>query len=106
MSSTDDSKGSTARVRPSLFLERQSYRRRRLADAARLLPFLGAALLALPLLWPDSGDGAEGLPLSSAMFYIFSCWGALIVISLIFGFAARRMAAREHAEAEAEPWQR
>ncbi|EEE37241.1 hypothetical protein RKLH11_1077 [Rhodobacteraceae bacterium KLH11] len=89
-----------------LFLERQSYRRRRLVDAARLLPFLGAGLLALPLLWPDETDGAEALPLSSAMFYIFACWGLLILISLVFGFAARRMAAREKAEPETEPWQR
>lgn len=93
-------------ARPSLFLERQSYRRRRLADAARLLPFLGAAMLSLPLLWPDRSDGAGALSLSSAMFYIFACWGVLILISLIFGFAARRMVARENAEPEAEPWQR
>ncbi|KIC42011.1 hypothetical protein RA27_00960 [Ruegeria sp. ANG-R] len=106
MSSPGDGKGRPAPVRPSLFLERQSYRRRRLADAARLLPFLGAAMLALPLLWPDESEAAEALPLSSAMFYIFACWGVLILISVVFGIAARRMAAREDAEPEAEPWQR
>ncbi|WP_371808712.1 hypothetical protein [Ruegeria sp. HKCCD4884] len=31
------------------------------------------------------------MPLSSAIFYVFICWGALIVIGLIFGFAARRI---------------
>ncbi len=106
MSSSDEGEDPGGPVRPSLFLERQSYRRRRLADAARLLPFLGAALLALPLLWPDSDGETDALSLSSAMFYIFACWGVLILISLIFGFAARRMAAREKAESGAEPWQR
>ncbi len=93
------------KVRPSLFLERQSYRRRRLADAARLLPFLGAAMLALPLLWPDDSSGPEAVSLSTAMFYIFACWGVLILISVIFGIAARRMTARDTAETEAETWQ-
>ncbi|WP_170790446.1 hypothetical protein [Ruegeria lacuscaerulensis] len=92
-------------VRPSLFLERQSYRRRRLMDAARLLPILGAALIAIPLLWPES-EGDNGVPLSSAMFYIFICWGLLIGVSLIFGFAARRSASRDDAESDADKWQR
>ncbi|NOD62703.1 MULTISPECIES: hypothetical protein [unclassified Ruegeria] len=78
-------------ARSSVFLERQSYRRRRLTDAARLLPFLGALLFALPLLWPDRSSGDVAVPLSSAIFYVFVCWGALIVIGLIFGFAARRI---------------
>ncbi len=91
--------------RPSLFLERQSYRRRRLTDAARLLPFLGAALLALPLLWPDDSGGTGAVPLSAAIYYIFACWAVLIVISVVFGFAARRLAAREKDEAEADTWQ-
>ncbi len=105
MSSVGDGKDRPSPVRPSLFLERQSYRRRRLADAARLLPFLGAAMLALPLLWPDDSAGAEALSLSTAMFYIFACWGVLILISVIFGFVAKRMTARETAEPEAETWQ-
>ena len=106
MNSPDDGKGRPSLARPSLFLERQGYRRRRLADAARLLPFLGAALLALPLLWPDESESAEALSLSSAMFYIFACWGILILISVVFGIAARRMAARENAEPGAESWRR
>ena len=80
-------------ARPSLFLERQSYRRRRLADSARLLPFLGGALLVLPLLWPDTEPETGGVPLSSAIFYIFACWIGLILVSLIFGFVARRTGA-------------
>ena len=92
-------------TRPSLFLERQSYRRRRLTDAARLLPFLGAALLVLPLLWPDGQGSQDSVPLSSAIFYIFTCWAVMIVASLVFGFAARRIAARDDSEAESDQWQ-
>ncbi|WP_170332580.1 hypothetical protein [Ruegeria arenilitoris] len=104
MSSDEDRKPSG--VRPSLFLERQSYRRRRLSDAARLLPFLGAALLAIPLLWPDGQGAQEGVSLSSAIFYIFTCWVAMIGASLVFGFAARRMRAHEDSEPETDRWQR
>ena len=47
--------------RTSVFLERETYRRRRIMDAARLLPLLGVALFALPLLWPKPGDpGGDG----------------------------------------------
>ncbi|NOD92908.1 hypothetical protein GS636_08950 [Ruegeria sp. HKCCD4884] len=89
--SGESNKNQPPGARPSVFLERQSYRRRRLTDAARLLPFLGALLFALPLLWPDRSNGDAAVPLSSAIFYVFICWGALIVIGLIFGFAARRI---------------
>ncbi|WP_420586527.1 hypothetical protein [Ruegeria sp.] len=100
MSSGEDRQPSG--VRPSVFLERQSYRRRRLSDAARLLPFLGAALLAIPLLWKDN----PGVPLSSAIFYIFACWVGLIVASLVFGFAARRMTTQDESESETDQWPR
>lgn len=93
-------------ARPSLFLERQSYRRRRLTDAARLLPFLGAALLAVPLLWPDDPSRQQAVPLSSAMFYIFACWVGLIVASLVFGFAARRMSAQDESKPGSDQWPR
>lgn len=104
MTSEEDRKPSG--VRPSLFLERQSYRRRRLADAARLLPFLGAALMVIPLLWPDDQGAQDGLPLSSAIFYIFTCWAAMIAVSLVFGFAARRLSSSDVSETETDQWQR
>lgn len=88
--------------RSSLFLGRQSYRRRRLADAARLLPFLGAALLVLPLLWPDQSAGDDAVPLSSAMLYIFVCWGVLIAIGLIFGLIARGLGVRDDIGADTD----
>ncbi|MXQ06764.1 hypothetical protein GQ651_02780 [Alphaproteobacteria bacterium GH1-50] len=57
-----------------LFLARQSYRRRRLGDAARVLPILGAVLLLLPILWADTARTSGGL------VYIFATWAILIVI--------------------------
>lgn len=74
---------------PPVFLERQSYRRRRLLDAARLLPLMGAALFAVPLLW-ERGEGAEApVPTSSAILYIFSVWAGLVVVNAAFGRFAR-----------------
>ncbi|WP_171100209.1 hypothetical protein [Ruegeria sp. HKCCD7255] len=102
MSLSEDGTARRSAARPPLFLERQSYRRRRLMDAARLLPFFGAALLVIPLLWPDQSDGADAVPLSSAMFYIFACWGLLILIGLVFGVAARRLSKGEGRASEGE----
>lgn len=73
---------------PPVFLERQSYRRRRLMDAARLLPVLGAALFAVPLLWPTEGENA--VRMSAAITYVFSVWAVLILVSVGFGVAARQ----------------
>ena len=60
-----------------VFLERRSYRRRRLVDAARLVPMMGAALWLVPLLWPD------GAMSSTAMLYVFGVWAALIVLTVL-----------------------
>jgi hypothetical protein len=57
-----------------LFLARRTYRRRRLMDALRLLPWLGAFLFGLPLLWRDPTT-AHGL------IYLFAAWALLIVLS-------------------------
>ena len=79
------------------FVERRTYRRRRLMDAARLLPILGALMLAVPLLWPNPdpypAPGSHGgMPLSSAIAYIFMVWGGLICASFLFGLAVQRWA--------------
>lgn len=72
-----------------LFLERQSYRRRRLADAARLVPLLGFVLLMLPGLWTTTAD---------ALIYIFTVWALLIVtIGLLSRHLARGAEAEETA---------
>lgn len=60
-----------------LFVERQTYRRRRLVDAARALPVLGGLLWLLPLLWsvPEQPTSA-----STGLIYVFSVWLGLPVI--------------------------
>ena len=57
-----------------LFLARQSYRRRRFGDAARILPAFGLVLLMLPVLWSSEAGTRGGL------IYIFSVWAILIAI--------------------------
>ncbi|MGV6802723.1 MAG: hypothetical protein ACWA49_00855 [Ruegeria sp.] len=91
-----------AGTRPSVFLERQSYRRRRLADAARLLPFVGAALILIPVLWPNADSEGNGVPLSSAILYIFACWAVLILVSFLFGFAARGISSPDDPRSESD----
>lgn len=73
--------------RQPLFLARHSYRQRRLADAARLLPILGAILMAIPLLWPQR-DAPDTPATSIAMIYVFGVWLALIVAAALL---ARRL---------------
>lgn len=74
---------SRERARAPLFLEREGYRRRRRADAARLLPVLGVFLLMLPLF---PGPGAFGT--AAALVWLFCVWAVLIAIALLL---ARRM---------------
>lgn len=69
-----------AKSRPSLFLERQGYRQRRVRDAARLMPFLGAILWGVPVLW--ASPGPYGISTSRAMLYIFGVWVVLAVASM------------------------
>ncbi len=64
----------------SVFLERQTYRRRRLMDAARMLPIVGILLWALPLLWRQEPETA--VTTSGAMRYIFGIWVLLVALSL------------------------
>ena len=71
-------------VRPPVFLERRSYRRRRMMDAARVLPILGAVLFMLPMLWhhPDAQGTATGsVRTSYAYVYLFALWAGLILLS-------------------------
>ena len=66
----------------ALFLEEQTYRKNRLADAARLLPFLGAALLLLPdviLADPENAEGAT----APWLIYFFSAWLCLIGLAFV-----------------------
>ena len=73
-----------SRKRSPLFLERRSYRLRRVMDAAKLMPFLGAALWGVPVLWPEGGENAVST--SRAIFYLFLVWAALVAVSLVLTF--------------------
>lgn len=68
----------------TVFLERQTYRRRRLMDGARLLPIAGVLLWALPLLWGHGEPGSQdaAITTSGAMRYIFGIWLLLVALSL------------------------
>ncbi|AXI47074.1 hypothetical protein C1J03_14240 [Sulfitobacter sp. SK012] len=76
-----------------VFLERKTYRRRRLMDAVRFLPFVGAALWLLPVLWPKTegpiADAAEATPMSSALSYIFAVWLIMNVVALTLWWRTR-----------------
>lgn len=75
------------RPKPPVFLERQSYRRRRVVDAARVLPFFGLLLWLLPLLWEKHGFGAT--PSSVAIVYLFGVWAVLVVGAALVAWALR-----------------
>ena len=64
-----------------LFLERRGYRMRRMMDAVRFLPLLGVCLWMVPLLWPvgSEAEPTEQISMSSALWYIFAVWIAMIV---------------------------
>ena len=69
---------------PSAFLERRSYRRRRMMDAVRLLPVLGVMLLMLPLFWPTARSAAdETVAMSTAVIYVFVVWLVLICAAFV-----------------------
>lgn len=81
-----------ARRRTPLFVERETYRRRRLIDAARILPVAGLVALLLPVLWSQSGQTST----ANEALYLFGLWFAMIL-------AARMMARplREEVERDA-----
>ncbi len=64
-----------------VFLQRASYRQRRLRDAAKLVPFLGVVLWAIPLAWVG-GDTNDQIG-SAGVLYIFGVWMLLIVLTAV-----------------------
>ena len=64
--------------RRALFVQRRTYRRRRMGDAARLLPVIGGILFMLPLLW--TGGAAAGRT-AWVMSYVFFVWAGLALLS-------------------------
>jgi len=86
------------RSAPPVFLARQSYRRRRLQDAARLMPLLGAFLFIIPLL-------AAGSVGSGHWAYLFIAWLGLIVATSVISRGLGRLPslAEETSQAEQDP---
>ncbi|MBE9635219.1 hypothetical protein [Salipiger mangrovisoli] len=82
------SEGSPRRGTPPVFLERQSYRRRRVMDGARVLPFLGALLWLVPLLWQE--DPATGVRSSAVIVYLFGVWLLLVLLAGLIAWALGR----------------
>ncbi len=86
-----------AERRGPLYLARASYRRRRLIDALRLLPFLMFGLWLLPLLWGGEGTGRPVGAGSRAFLHVFLIWALGVIASF---WLARRL---KRAEGPFEP---
>lgn len=82
--------------RVPLFVERHTYRRRRLMDAGRALPLLGLVLWFLPLLWLS---GSRPVPASQALVYLFGVW----IILPLAAWAINRAIARQGGAGYADP---
>ncbi len=74
--------------REPLFLARQTYRRRRLTDAVRLVPVLGAVLFLIPILSTSAGATST----LSGGIYVFLVWLGLIAATALL---SRRLNAGE-----------
>lgn len=75
------------RPRQPLFVARETFRRRRLTDAVRILPFAGLFLFLLPMLW--SPRGAPAAETAAEGLYVFAVWFGLILAAFVL---ARRLA--------------
>ncbi len=71
-------------------------RQRRLGEAAKLVPVLAAVLMLVPVLW------AAGSATSSALVYLFTVWGILIVLSVFLSRSLTR-SLREGGAKDAPP---
>ncbi len=68
-------------AKPGLFLARDSYRQRRLRDAARMLPVLGAVIWLLPLMWQRGPQETGGM--AAAVVFVFAGWTLLIILTAL-----------------------
>ena len=74
----------TGRGAPPVFLVRRAYRRRRIGEAARMLPVLGLVLFLLP------AAGLAGSQGGARIVYLFSVWMLLILLSGLIARAVSR----------------
>jgi peptidoglycan/LPS O-acetylase OafA/YrhL len=87
------------RPRAPLFLERDTYRRRRLMDGARVLPVLGFVLILLPVLWTQGGQmGTAG-----EAVYLFGLWVLLILAAALMARPLRAALRRDEPPALPDP---
>lgn len=81
-----------------LFLERASFRRRRLGDAARVLPVVAAVAVLVPVWWvPDAVSFGRGAA------WLFGLWAGLIVAVALLHRALLRAEAATHSAALPDP---
>lgn len=64
-----------------IFLARRSYRRRRMRDLGRMLPFAGLFLLLLPMLW-GKADSDTRVTTTDGI-YLFVVWLGLILAAAL-----------------------
>jgi hypothetical protein len=64
-----------------MFLAPGGYRRRRLRDAAGVLPVFGVVLLLLPVLWAPGGTGRRET--AGDGIYLFLVWLAVIAAAAL-----------------------
>ena len=80
------------RLEPGVFLERRSYRRRRLLDGLKLLPVVAAWIFMLPLLWPEvSVEDETPKQMSAALIYVFGAWFVMILCGCSLIAALKRL---------------
>lgn len=77
-----------------LFLARETYRRRRLMDAARFLPFIVAFVFIVPSLLAGDATTDEG------MMFLFGSWLVLIVVAAVL---SRRLLPRPGSGLSGDP---
>ena len=81
-----------------LFLARQTYRRRRMMDAARLLPLAGIFLFLMPILWqPRSTPEPDTV---RGVVYLFGAWLILILAARLLAHLVTRAPARDEERGE------
>ncbi|HPD91871.1 MAG: hypothetical protein H6900_14560 [Rhodobacter sp.] len=69
--------------RAPLFLERATYRRRRIMDGARILPVAGFVLVLLPVLWTRGGPDATQTGTAAEAIYLFALWFVLVAVAAL-----------------------
>ena len=92
---------SATRQNQNVFLERRSYRKRRMMDALRLLPVLGLLLWMLPIFWPSAEAATGSVALSVAVTYVFAVWIVLIAIAFALSLVTRQ--SRQETDPAIEP---